>query len=465
MDSTRCNSPGGLPRGLALGFICALALLLCTSAAPLIYDYQIYWSTALGGVSLDDNPDVDTAGKASGDLLTWDGANWVDASPASMGLTNYWQRNAGNNWVEVATAGDDVYFGTNEVARFQTNSGYVIATYDPTDTVGVDYGYYAMVYDGTQAWGPHGSAFDCILERTAVSRMGFSGDTVLQQINEEEHYQQSGDPSAPAGSLWSDWFRASGPWYQNASSGALAYLSKARADSGTTYSRHGLNLIAGSNITITPNDDSAGDEVEFTIAASGGGGGYDTIQEDGAGLTQRTTLDFVGSAFTASDTGAKTQVDGDSDLDALASNSTNGLWARTGAGTGAARTITAGDGINVLNGDGSGNPIIATAGNLILNYQAVTGSGSTTLLTTGGFVLVTLSGGVTHTINLPAASGNDGQVYFIRRTDFDFTSTCTIAPNGTDAWEGTASGTYSLGVAGTTILACDGSGWWMVSQS
>jgi hypothetical protein len=51
----------------------------------------------------------------------------------------------------------------------------------------------------------------------------------------------------------------------------------------------------------------------------------------------------------------------DSDLAALAGNSTNGLWARTGSGTGAARTITGTAGqISITNGDGvSGNPTAA----------------------------------------------------------------------------------------------------------
>lgn len=51
----------------------------------------------------------------------------------------------------------------------------------------------------------------------------------------------------------------------------------------------------------------------------------------------------------------------DADLTALAANGTNGLWARTGAGTGAARTImgTANQ-ITVTNGDGAGgNPTLS----------------------------------------------------------------------------------------------------------
>jgi hypothetical protein len=50
----------------------------------------------------------------------------------------------------------------------------------------------------------------------------------------------------------------------------------------------------------------------------------------------------------------------DADLAALAANSTNGLWAHTGSGTGSARTLTAGNGISIANGDGvSGNPTVS----------------------------------------------------------------------------------------------------------
>lgn len=44
-------------------------------------------------------------------------------------------------------------------------------------------------------------------------------------------------------------------------------------------------------------------------AASGGGGGYATVQEEGTGLTQRTTLNFIGNGLTATDNAGATRTD------------------------------------------------------------------------------------------------------------------------------------------------------------
>lgn len=54
---------------------------------------------------------------------------------------------------------------------------------------------------------------------------------------------------------------------------------------------------------------------------------------------------------------------GDADLIALAALAGTGLLARTGSATYALRTLTAGSGITITNGDGvSGNPTIAVGG-------------------------------------------------------------------------------------------------------
>ncbi len=53
-------------------------------------------------------------------------------------------------------------------------------------------------------------------------------------------------------------------------------VAKAGVDVGT---RNRLNLIEGTNVTITVADDGANDEVDVTIAASGGGGGGVTVED------------------------------------------------------------------------------------------------------------------------------------------------------------------------------------------
>jgi hypothetical protein len=70
----------------------------------------------------------------------------------------------------------------------------------------------------------------------------------------------------------------------------------------------------------------------------------------------------------------------DVDLSALAALASNGMISRTGNGSVAARSITAGTGISVSNGDGvSGNPTITNSGVTSLNglTGAVTGVGAT----------------------------------------------------------------------------------------
>jgi hypothetical protein len=65
----------------------------------------------------------------------------------------------------------------------------------------------------------------------------------------------------------------------------------------------------------------------------------------------------------------------DGDLTALAANAANGLWARTGSGTGAARTIAGtSNEISTANGDGvSGNPTLSLPASMTFTGKTVTG--------------------------------------------------------------------------------------------
>lgn len=105
-------------------------------------------------------------------------------------------------------------------------------------------------------------------------------------------------------------------------------------------------------------------------------GGYSIVQDEGSPLTSRTTIDFVGSGLIATDTGSKTQVALDGDLNALASLATNGIATRTADNTWVTRSIAGTTNrITVGNGDGiSGNPTVDIASTYV---------GQTTITTLG----------------------------------------------------------------------------------
>ena len=114
-----------------------------------------------------------------------------------------------------------------------------------------------------------------------------------------------------------------------------------------------------------------------TLSVSSLGGVYTTIQEESSDLTQRAKLNFVGSGLTAADNVGTlvTDVTVDTDLNALASNTTNGIWARTGTGTGSARTLTGtSNEITVTNGDGvSGAPTFSIPSAVTFTGKTITG--------------------------------------------------------------------------------------------
>lgn len=98
----------------------------------------------------------------------------------------------------------------------------------------------------------------------------------------------------------------------------------------------------------------------------------------------------------------------DSDLTALAANATNGLWARTGAGTGAARSIAApAAGITITNGDGvAGNPTLALANDLA-QLEALAGNGFAARIAADSWAQRTMTAGTGVTVtNGDGVAGN-----------------------------------------------------------
>jgi hypothetical protein len=76
---------------------------------------------------------------------------------------------------------------------------------------------------------------------------------------------------------------------------ATARTAVRKNSTGSVYERRRLNLIEGTNVTLTVADDSGSEEVDITIAASGGGGGGYTegarvFNNSSQSLTAATTL-------------------------------------------------------------------------------------------------------------------------------------------------------------------------------
>lgn len=93
-----------------------------------------------------------------------------------------------------------------------------------------------------------------------------------------------------------------------------------------------------------------------------------------------TELGYVSGVTSAIQTQLDNKQALDADLTAIAGLSSNGLVARTGAGTAAARTVTAGTGITVTDGDGvAGNPTVAAT--LASQAEAEAGTDNTKLMT------------------------------------------------------------------------------------
>lgn len=157
----------------------------------------------------------------------------------------------------------------------------------------------------------------------------------------------------------------------------------------------------------------------------------------------------------------------DAELAAIAGLATNGVIAKTGAGTAAARTVTGSTGITVTNGDGvSGNPTVAidstvatltgvqTLTNKTLTSPTINGgaiSGITDLaVADGGTGASTAAGART---NLGVAIGTDVQAY-----DAELAAISGLASNGLIAKTGAGTAAVRTVTAGTGISISNGDG-------
>jgi hypothetical protein len=141
----------------------------------------------------------------------------------------------------------------------------------------------------------------------------------------------------------------------------------------------------------------------------------------------------------------------DADLTALRTNTNNGLWARTGDGTGAARAITAGAGITVNNGSGvAGNPEIVSTITQYTDEQARDAIG-TALQGTANQITITVNDGAdTITLTLPNAVTLPGSL----------TVTTTLAVNGNATLGDAAGDVHAINGAVTHTVNANGQQGW-----
>lgn len=128
------------------------------------------------------------------------------------------------------------------------------------------------------------------------------------------------------------------------------------------------------------------------LAVADGGTGVGTITGIIRGNgTSPFTAAVAGTDFLAPAAIGVTVQAFDADLSAVAGLATNGLIARTGAGTAAVRSVASGTGITVTNGDGvAGNPTVAVTGNLsslaglsLVNGDVLVATGANTVARLG----------------------------------------------------------------------------------